>query len=129
MNENLPPQRKLDAETLAHLKRLSEEERIPLLPELLRYLRAGDDPSPTASELAELLISHGYELVPLLKAILESGEGAGKYAVMELLVKKLPEEITLELAPELLRLAMNPSDEDESWEVDELAEELLSRIL
>lgn len=127
MNESLPPAHKLDIEELARLKRLSEEERMPLLPELLQHIQAGDDPA--VRELAELLTAHGCDLIPHLKIIMESGDSAWKYAVMERLVRKLPDDVVLELAPEMIRLAMNPSDADQSWEIDELAEEMLNRIV
>lgn len=127
IDDNLLPQNKTDFERVAMLKELDEEQLNPLIPNLLVWLQDGN--WPIASEISQLLLKCGYALVPHIKMVLESDDAQWKFFVLQELVRKLDKEVLIELAPELLKLAMNPTEQDQYEEIDEIAEQILSTIL
>lgn len=127
MNEQLLPRDKQDFESVEALKLLYPVQIEPLIPQLLTWLQDGN--WPIANEITNILLPCGYSLIPHIKAVLNSDDGQWKYFLLKGLLKELPKDVLLEVTPELLRLAMNPTDKDMEEEVDELAEEILSGIL
>jgi len=115
-----------DRERWAALRRWSPERLEPHIPWLLEWLKtdgAGSD------EAAALLLPLEYELIAPIRSILNGTDAEWKAAVIERLIAAMPKDAALELAPDLLTLAMNASEADLEAGVDELAEEALARWL
>jgi hypothetical protein len=121
------PRHAEDQERLERLRDLPLAERVPLLSRLLEWVK--EENQPIAAEMVSLLLPCGYELVPHLKMILQADDPKWKGSVMRRLLAPLPKDVLMELVPELIALAMNPTENDLEAEVDELAEELLSTLL
>jgi len=90
----------------------------------LAALRGGG----AAADEAALALSdcEAEDLVPPIRSILQGTDPSWKAIVLERVVAKLPVDIGLEWAPELLTLAMNPTESDLEEELDERAEAILS---
>ncbi|TLS52232.1 DUF5071 domain-containing protein [Paenibacillus antri] len=115
-----------DRERWASLRAWEPERLEPHIPALLAWLKTGDAGSV---EAAAALLPLEYALIVPIRSILKGGDARWKAAVLERLVADLPKDVALELAPDLLTLAMSESEADVEEGVDELAEELLSRWL
>lgn len=92
---------------------------------LARVRRGGRE----AAEAAAQLVSLGSESLSALRGILNGTDAEWKAAVLERVVAAFDKDVALELAPELLTLAMNATEADSEAEVDELAESILVRLL
>ena len=123
----LPPRNGDDRERWDRIRGGDAEALAPLVPELLEWLREPE--SPEASLAAEALLRCADELVPFVQAVLRGRDAAWKAGVIERLVLRLPKDDVLELAPDLLAIAMNPSDPELELEVDELAERAVASAL
>lgn len=120
------PKDKMDLDSVAHLKTLSSNELIPLLPDLIEWLQ--DINWPVASELSKLLMPMGDELIPDIKKILNSNDSQWKYCILSSLVRNFTTMNKVRLKDELMRLSNNPSNEDIEEEIDNLAKEILNSM-
>jgi len=93
---------------------------------LLAQLKHGDADESTVLE--RILQMDAEESVPMIRSVLLGRDAEWKAVVLERIVALLPRDIVLELAPDLLTLAMTASEADMDAGVDEWAEELLSRL-
>ncbi|MCI3919461.1 DUF5071 domain-containing protein [Paenibacillus sp. TRM 82003] len=122
------PRHAEDREAVSSLRELPVEELASLAPALLVWLQ--DEACPIAPDIAGLLLPLEADLVSPLRMILTSaGHANWKRAALRAIVTELPPDVAMELVPELIRLAMNATDEEQDAEVDELAEQLLERWL
>lgn len=115
-----------DRELWERLERLEPEALEPHAMTLLERLRSGGS---GADQAVALLLRMEYALLPPIRSILNGGDPPWKAAVLERVVGAMSNDIAIELAPELLSLAMSASESDAEAGVDELAEDLLSRWL
>ncbi len=120
------PKDKMDLDSVAHLKTLSSNELIPLLPDLIEWLQ--DINWPVASELSKLLMPMEDELIPHIKEIVNSNDSQWKYCILSNLVRNFTTMNKVRLKDELMRLSINPSNEDIEEEIDNLAKEILNSM-
>lgn len=120
------PKDKMDLDSVAHLKTLSSNELIPLLPDLIEWLQ--DINWPVASELSKLLMPMEGELIPHIKEIVNSNDSLWKYCILSNLVRNFTTMNKVRLKDELMRLSNNPSNEDIEEEIDNLAKEILNSM-
>ena len=101
-----------------------------VMPEAVRSLleRLREDETQAASVRERLLELEPEAVVPPLRSVLQGGDAKWKAVVLSRVVAEMPEDMVLELGPDLLFLALNPSVADQDEGVDELAEELLNRM-
>ncbi|MCM3702483.1 DUF5071 domain-containing protein [Paenibacillus macerans] len=120
------PKDKMDLEGVAHLKTLSSNELIPLIPDLIEWLQ--DINWPVASELSKLLMPMEDELIPHIKEIVNSNDSQWKYCILSNLVRNFTTRNKVRLKDELMRLSNNPNNEDIKEEIDNLAKEILNSM-
>jgi hypothetical protein len=125
--EELLPRHPDDQARLERLEALELEERVPLIPHLLVWLK--EEEQPITAKIADLLLPCEYDLLPHLRNVLQAEEGHWKRSVFRHLLNRLPKDVSLELVSELIALVMNPTENDLDAEIDELSEELLSTLL
>ncbi|NRS47940.1 DUF5071 domain-containing protein [Brevibacillus sp. HB2.2] len=123
---SLLPRDKHDMENVEKLKRLDKASLRSILPELFEWIQ--DINWPIAPELAKILISCGKDIVPELKKALESGDDDWKFACFGWIITELPRDIIKELAPELKRIAYQPSSTERNSELDDNAKEILKTL-
>jgi hypothetical protein len=121
---DLLPRHKSDLERARAITTLGYPAVAPVLPELLEWLQDGN--WPVARALVRLLTSVGEPLLPLVREVFSSADGAWKYWCIELFVRALPRPVAGHLRPELQRLAHHPTAADRVEEVDERAREALA---
>lgn len=126
MTESMLPMHREDYEAVQRLRELPLEQLAPLAPWLLDWLK--DEACPIAPDIASLLLPLEVELIPHLRTILSASlHPIWKRTALRMIVGELSPDISMELVPELIHLAMNATAEEQDAEVDELAERLLER--
>ncbi|CAM3502153.1 DUF5071 domain-containing protein [Brevibacillus invocatus] len=117
------PQHKMDHEKTGQLKKLDKDLIRSVIPELMTWLQDGN--WPVYPEIRDVLLPLGNELVPHIRYVLETTDEDWKYFVLTGLVSKLSKETIVQMKPELIRIAYNPSESEAASELDEVARELL----
>jgi len=110
------PQDKFDLAAIARAQQTGFPALNPILPELLLWLQ--DMNWPVAAEMVDLLAGSGAEIVPPIRAVLQSDDAIWKYWVLSKLCTKLAPPVLAKLIPDLTRLANAPSEVDRSEQVD-----------
>ncbi|MBP2243270.1 hypothetical protein J2Z40_003869 [Cytobacillus eiseniae] len=123
---NLLPRNKHDFDRVDQLKKMNRIELLPLLPGLLEWIQ--DMNWPIAHEVAELLLTFPNEMVPLIQDVFATNDEIWKYWCLDILIKRLPKEIKVQLKDELIRLVERPTVGEKYEELDEMASEILSTI-
>ncbi|WP_313804310.1 DUF5071 domain-containing protein [Cytobacillus sp.] len=124
-SDNLP-KNKHDFDQVYKLKKMDRTELLPLLPGLMEWVK--DMNWPIAHEVAELLITFPNDIVPLIKEVLCTNDDVWKYWCLEILVKRLPEGLGMDLKSELINLVERPTAGEKLEELDEIAMEILRTI-
>lgn len=117
------PRDKHDFDRVNKLTKMDRTELFPMLPSLMEWIQ--DVNWPIANEVAELLVTFPNEMIPLVKAVLATDDDVWKYWCLEILVKRLPEDIRMDLKSELIRLAERPTAGEKLEGLDETAMEIL----
>ncbi|MEK5233824.1 DUF5071 domain-containing protein [Lysinibacillus sp. FSL K6-0232] len=120
------PRNKHDFERVNQLKKLNRKELLPLLPGLLEWIQ--DMNWPIAEEVAELLLMFPNEIVLLIKVVLATNDNVWKHWCLEILVKRLPNELRKSFKGDLIRLIESPTAGEKLEELDEIAIEILQTI-
>ncbi|WP_084780184.1 DUF5071 domain-containing protein [Bacillus massilinigeriensis] len=68
------------------------------------------------------------EIVPLIKDVLATNDDVWKYWCLEILVKRLPNELRKSFKGDLIRLIESPTAGEKLEELDEIALEILQMI-
>ncbi|MGC5327139.1 DUF5071 domain-containing protein [Brevibacillus sp. SYSU BS000544] len=123
---DLIPKDKMDTETVERLLDLDSDQLQPVIPELMEWMQNIN--WPVAQILPKILLKCGKRIIPELKRILNSGDDTWQFACIGWIIKELPNEVLIEIVPELRRLAFNPSANEKEWEFDQEAKELLARL-
>lgn len=129
MNENLEtliPKNKSDIEAAEKLVAMGYPKIAPVLPQLMEWVQ--DYNWPVAKVIAPFLASIGEPLIPEIKKVLTSNDDMWKYWCLHVIVDEMKAEYLRMLAPELERLATNPSQDEIDSEVDEIAKTILSKF-
>ena len=121
------PANKSDTAAVQWLERQEPQSMLPLLPELMEWLR--DCNWPVAQALLPLLTQHGAETARLAADILkpDQTDEIWKYWIVSIFTPALPPEHRRVLTDEIRRIAYRPTDGERAEEVDEAAREYLSR--
>lgn len=82
---------------------------------------------PVAPCTASLLSNAGVEILPHIKAILNSGDGVWKYWTIDLVVRNLSSDVLTGLRSDLARLADYPTRNDQVEGIDAVALVILNR--
>ncbi|THF78463.1 DUF5071 domain-containing protein [Cohnella fermenti] len=125
--KELVPKHKSDFDRINDLKKLSLDQIRPILPDLLEWLQ--DINWPIAIEVEEILIGFQEELVPHLKNIFNVVDGQWKYFLLYGLIKRLPDEVLVELKEDLERMLYYPTRDEIDEELDDILKKLLQRIM
>lgn len=120
------PRTKTDYERVELLKSTSKEKVVPILPELLEWLQ--DMNWPIAKDIEDLVANYEEYLLPHILSVLKTTDGSWKYFLLHGLINRLSDKNLLELKPELLRMRFKPTKDEEHEELNEIIDELLSRI-
>lgn len=121
---HLIPVDKHDLGKVDEIAKLGYPAISPILPDLLYWM--SDRNWPIARELEPVIARIGADLVPYIRAFLQGEDGWGKYNLLITLVDGSP-ELAAALKPDLERLAANPTPDDKSEEVDQIAQEILEK--
>ncbi|MGV2686298.1 DUF5071 domain-containing protein [Clostridium perfringens] len=108
--QELIPQHKSDFERVNLLKQQPLKNLRPILSELLVWLQ--DENWPIAKDIEDLVLGFGRELIPHIRYIFNTNDGCWKYFVLEGLVRRLPNNILLELKEDLERIQVNPTKDE-----------------
>ncbi|MGP7819665.1 DUF5071 domain-containing protein [Niallia sp. 01092] len=117
------PRNKHDFERVDQLKKLNRSEILPLLPRLMEWTQ--DMNWPIANEVAELLLTFPNEIIPLIKDVLATNDNVWKYWCLEILVKRLPDDLRKQFKSDLIRLVESPTTEERLEDLDEKANGIL----
>lgn len=126
--EELIPKNKFDLSGIDELRKLSDEEILPILPNLLEWMK--DMTWPVAKEMPALLSSHPKVLIPSIIEALqpEQMECDWKTFMIQVLLPLLDKEYLLELKPSLERIAQFPTWGESDEGTDHEAKHLLDMI-
>jgi len=122
--EDCVPKDKFDIAAVERARSVGFPALTEVLPRLLVWLQ--DCNWPVAEPVASLLPDAGIEILPHLREVLSSDDGAWKYSVLTLLVPDLDPQIIAGLTDDLARLATHPTAEDRAEGVDQAARDLLA---
>ena len=120
------PRDKHDLEAVEALAQQPVHELESLLPELLEWLQ--DYNWPVARALVPVLSRCGLEIVPPLKAVLQSDDDVWKYWLLEALVIHLKTEVREALRDDVLRIINQPTQGERDEEVVDAARDLLGML-
>ena len=123
--KDLVPKTKFDFSGIEELRKLSDEEIAPVIPDLLAWMK--DMNWPVAKEMPDLLAPHQKALIPHIIEILqpEQSECDWKTWIIDFLLPLFDEKYLLMLKPSLERIVKNPS-----WgELDEATNTAAADIL
>lgn len=126
--EDLLPKNKFDFSGMEELKMLSDEEIMPILPELLAWMK--DMNWPVAKEMPELLSKHQKVIIPCIMEALqpEQGECDWKYYIIQFLLPLLEGKYLDKLKPCLERIAEHPTQGKISDDADIAARDFLKKM-
>lgn len=123
-NINFIPKTKDDFESIEKLRKLNDEEIVPLIPQLLEWLQ--DANWPIFNDIKSILMLQQEFLIEPLNEILQSNDSSWKYFIISDFLPCLDNIVLKKLQVELHKLAYFPvSKEDKLEEVDVCALELL----
>ncbi|MFX3640048.1 MAG: DUF5071 domain-containing protein [Candidatus Pristimantibacillus sp.] len=122
----LIPKNKSDYERVGLLKEAGKEKILPILPQLLEWLK--DMNWPIAQDIEDILADYEEHLIPHIRAVMNSNDGGWKYFLLHGLINRLSHEKLLELKPDLERMKLSPTDDEIDEEFAEKIEDLLTRI-
>ena len=123
--KDLVPKNISDFSGMEELKKLSDEEIAPVIPDLLAWMR--DMNWPVAKEMPDLLAQHQKVLIPHIIEILqpEQWECDWKTYIILFLLPLLDEKYLLMLKPALERIVKNPTRGELSEDTNMAAEDIL----
>lgn len=124
--EDLLPRHKFDNDRVELIKKMDRDKILPLLPNLLEWIR--DMNWPVAPSVLELLLNYPEEIVPHVQNILTSNDDNWKWFILHFLVIKLPVESRVQFREYLTRVAETPTQNELAEELDEIAKEILETI-
>jgi len=116
------PNDKFDTASIMKLKRLSNEDLEPLIPQLLEWLQ--DINWPVALPVAELLSKQGKEIIEPIRGILCGKDTLWKKSIISELLVHCDSEVLLGLEDEILRILKNPTEDEIKEEVVESARDV-----
>ena len=108
--KDLVPKNIFDFSGMEELRKLSDEEIAPVIPDLLAWMK--DMNWPVAKEMPDLLVPHQKVLIPHIIEILqpEQSECDWKTYIIWVLLPLLDEKYLLMLKPSLERIVKNPTN-------------------
>lgn len=123
--EELIPKNKFDNSCIETLKLLTDEEILPVCPQLLEWLQDGN--WPVAPEVAKVLARHQKAITPLLIDLLgaEQEDGDWKFFLLAELVPLFSKENLSLLLPAIERIAEKPTSNERYSGTDEVAKGFL----
>lgn len=122
---DLLPRDPNDTERAQRLVALGYPAVVPVLPELLLWLRDFDE--PVARTLTPLFTRIGPPLAPFVRPILDSDDEVWKYGVLQqVAAKSVP--LTRALTPDLLEMVVSPKVGVMTDELTALAKSLLTGV-
>ena len=122
--KELIPKNKSDIETANRLKNYSYQEINAIVPELLEWIQ--DLNWPVAEPVAAYLKSISEYLTEDIIKILKGNDETWKYWCVSIFGINATKSVDPELMKEFMRIANNPTEEEISEEVYELAQELIN---
>lgn len=126
--EDLLPKNKFDFSGMEELKMLSDEEIMPILPELLAWMK--DMNWPVAKAMPELLSKHQKVIIPCIMEALqpEQWECDWKYYIIQFLLPLLEIKYLDKIKPCLERIAEHPTQGEISDDADTAARDFLKKM-
>ncbi len=123
---NCIPKGKFDTEAVERAAEFGFPAINPILPELLEWVK--DANWPAAQDLFPVLADSGPEITPHITAILESNDQCWKYIVLLCLVTKLKLEVSELYQENVVRMAYDPTEDEQNEEIDEQAREVMVQL-
>jgi len=120
--EHLRPRDKGDIERASQLIDIGYPDNAEALPLMFTWLADGN--WPIAGPAADYLSRLGWAVLPHVRSVLSSQDEQWVYWVLDLVVRRFPNDLIAELEPNLRALAEAPSGE----EVDLLARDILAGV-
>ena len=123
--KDLVPKTKFDFSGIEELRKLSDEEIAPAIPDLLAWMK--DMNWPVAKEMPALLALRQKALIPHIIEILqpEQSECDWKTWIIDFLLPLLDEKYLLMLTPSLERIVKNPTRGELDERTNTAAEDIL----
>ncbi|MCK9861018.1 DUF5071 domain-containing protein [Paenibacillus sp. ATY16] len=121
----LVPKDKFDEEAIVKLKAIDPLiiNLKPIIGELFEWIQ--DINWPIAEELCIILAGFKPEdIIPQIRMILNSGDDTWQFSCIQFLIPRLSPEVKKAIAPDLLRIAIAPTENEKLCEVDELAKKI-----
>ena len=125
---SLIPKDKHDKSTISELMRISEEEVIPILPQILDWI--ADMNWPIATDMIKVLIRFPNSLVnPIKQALAPKSEDVMlKYWIIKELLPQLTYEAQYALWVDFVRISENPTEVERTEGVDVVAYDFNKRF-
>jgi|SRR5471032_362477 len=117
------PHDKYDTERAETLVSLGWKEVLPVMPDILEWLR--DINWPVAGVFRPFLVDVGAPLAPFIKTVLATDDDVWKYGILASVVSQSP-ELAAALRSDLELLCSTPSVGEQLEGVSELAREILA---
>ena len=121
----LLPRNVNDVENAQRLVALGFPAVMPVLPELLVWMREFDE--PVAQTLAPLLTRIGKPLTPHVRRILDGDDELWKYGILTFVAAKSP-ALARELTPDLLEMIVSPRNGEITEQLTHLAKSVLDNL-
>ncbi|ACT01543.1 DUF5071 domain-containing protein [Paenibacillus sp. JDR-2] len=121
----LVPKDKFDEGALIKLKAIDplKINLKPIIGELFEWIQ--DINWPIAEELCIILADFKPEdIIPQIRMILNSGDDTWQFSCIQFLIPHLSTEVKKEIAPDLLRIILTPTENEKLCESDELARKI-----
>jgi hypothetical protein len=126
-SDNLLPHDNNDLAAIEKIKTLSAAQLVPLADQLLSYMQDGH--WSVAPEIGEILAKHLSVIEKPIIAILNGNDNGWKFYVLMMLIQKADSSlITPSLQEVIRRIANSPTSGEKAENVDEEAQDILSRI-
>jgi len=119
------PKDKHDVSTIEALKTIGIEKVVPVLPELLEWMKDGN--WPCARELLNVMPRFHAELVPHVKNIFAIDDGEWKWFIFPL-IERFPEETIALLLSCIDRVVSQPTPDEVHSEVYDIAYKFLDSL-
>jgi hypothetical protein len=123
---DLIPIDKFDIKKVKELKKLSDEEIQPILPELFAWIE--DINWPVAKELVKVLPIFNEAILPYVKDLWQNPDGLREYSIYYCMLPRLNIRQLELLSNELQRIAYKPTDFEQQEEYDKIVLKYLDKI-
>nr|WP_284237883.1 DUF5071 domain-containing protein [Paenibacillus glycanilyticus] len=124
------PKDKFDMEAINKLKMIAPGNFSlqPIIEKLFEWIQ--DCNWPIAQELCTILaLLRPEDIIPQIRMVLNSGDDGWQFSCIYFLIPNLPDEVKKEIGPDILRVFMSPTKNEELCEIDLAAREIYKKYI